>query len=160
MKTSGFINNITSRDKMALVSSVATKTGIVVSITLALYFYAMQLFGLHQMLILRGLNFLFLITGILFAIRYFTDANNKIDYLQGLRIGAQVTITASLPFALFMMVYLNLDAAFMQYIQSAAPLGQYLTPEIAACAILFEGVASGLIFTYIVMPYYKKEPIQ
>ncbi|MCB0409756.1 MAG: hypothetical protein KDD29_06020, partial [Flavobacteriales bacterium] len=116
----------------------------------------MKLLNLHEVLILRTGNFIFLAAGILYALKYFTKKLN-IDYLQGIKIGAYVTAFSVLPFALFMYFYLHLDAEFMSIVQQHSPFGDYLNPGVASGALVFEGVASGLLFTYIVMPYFKKE---
>lgn len=159
MKNTAEINDNKSHKTHALdkASLAAIRTGILISVCLVVYFFAMKSIGLIEVFNLRLINFLFLAVGILHLLRRFSGKNHTTEYLKGLKIGILATIFAVVPFALFVLVYLSMDSAFMTFIQENAPFGKYIYPTSAAAVIMFEGLASGFIFTYIVLPYFKKE---
>lgn len=141
-------------------SGYCIRTGLVVCLTLIAYFFIMKAFGLHTELVLRGFNFLFLVGGILFALRHFSREMNGLEYFTGIRIGAQVTAFAVLPFAVFFGIYLKMDPSFMIYLRDNLELGPYLIPFTTVLALLIEGFVSGMLATYVLMPYFKKEPAE
>ena len=161
MKTNLVINKEESRNQAFFSLSTAHRwAGPLTAVSLVLFFLVMKSFKLHELLYLRYFNGLFLISAVLFALfqyrKYYSDGKG-IDYLTGLRLGAMVTLTATIPFAFFMGVYLMLDTAFMDYIKINTDLGYELTPGIAAISLFIEGLSSGLIFTFMLMQYLKYE---
>lgn len=129
--------------------------GLIVCAFLILYFFVMKYFGLYEKTFLRGFNFIFLASGILYAL--WLQKNSKIDYLKGLKIGAVVSLWAAIPFTIFVYIYLKSDIDFMTHLSKTQMIGEYLNSGTASGAIFFEGMVSGLIFTYIIMPYFKEE---
>jgi H+/Cl- antiporter ClcA len=115
----------------------------------------MKLLGVVHVIELRALNFFVLATGVVMALRSFSRTNpESFTYLKGLGLGVLTGIIASVLFGLFVFIYTNLlDPAFMQSIIENEPFGQYLNPYIAGVAVAVEGIASGLILTFIVMNY-------
>jgi hypothetical protein len=139
-------------------NQLCTRTGLIVCLCLIGYFFFMEAVGLQTVLVLRALNMIFMGGGILFALnRYSKLIRRKLDYFTGIRIGALVSLIASIPFALFVGIYLRLDPVFMSYLRENMPLGEYISVVAAAAAIAAEGVVSGLIITFIVMPYFKRQ---
>jgi hypothetical protein len=134
------------------------RTGLLVCVSLILYFILMQLVGLQRVLVLRGFNMVLLGAGIVWALnRYTRMIRRKLDYFTGLRIGALMSVVATIPFSLFVGIYLTLDTAFMNYLVENMPLGTYLSEWGAAAAVAMEGLSSGFIITFVVMPYFKKQ---
>ncbi|HWY10801.1 MAG TPA: hypothetical protein VN026_05730 [Bacteroidia bacterium] len=138
-------------------SLLCNLTGVIVSCLLIGFFLIMKVFGWYQILELRYFNFLILFAGIHSA---FLSYRNKvspegINYLKGLKMGLRITLTAVIPFAIFMGIYLKIDTNFMNYIIQHGDFGRYLTPGRAAGVVGFEGFVSGAIMTYIIMPYFK-----
>lgn len=142
--------------EVPLSTSIAIKAGIVVTLSLIAYFLTMRMFELHQVLLFRFFNFFFLLSGIIWALNaYKVKTGQKIDYFVGLYIGCYTTIISVIPFALFVLMYLNADTVFMQLIVESVPYGKFLTAGTASGAILIEGTSSGLIISFIAMQYYK-----
>jgi hypothetical protein len=115
----------------------------------------MKLVGIVHIIELRALNIFVLAAGVIVALRYFSKVKHKsFTYLKGLGLGVLTCIIASVLFGLFVFVYTNfIDPPFMQEIVDNEPFGQYLNPYIAGVAVVVEGIASGLILTFIVMNY-------
>lgn len=140
-------------------SALCYKTGFLVAASLIGFFFLMKAIGFYEILGLRYLNVIFLLTGIIIAFSSYRskkESDNEIDYLTGLKMGMHITFAAAIPFAIFMAIYLNIDKNFMIYIQQNAMFGEYLSPLSAAVATLLEGAASGVIITFMVMQYFKK----
>jgi hypothetical protein len=97
--------------------------------------------------------------GIISAFSYYKNKYSPggLDYLFGLRLGLRITLTAIVPFSIFMGLYLKMDPGFMEFIINNAAFGEYLTPLSSAAAIGFEGFVAGALVSYITMPYFKKE---
>jgi hypothetical protein len=131
--------------------------GFLTSLSLVVYFLLMKAVGLNQVLEFRYVNVVFLITGILgtyYNYRRKVDTEG-IEYLTGLKMGLRITLTAIIPFALFMAIYLRIDTDFMHYIREYAPFGRYLTPINAAGVVGVEGFISGGITSFMAMQYFK-----
>lgn len=135
----------------------AVKYGLITTGALIAYFLLMKLAGLVQIVELRMLNLIILIAGVGFAIRkYKRQGDTEMDYLQGFGIGMLTSAVSVITFALFVFFYLNLiDPAFMETLRQEEAFGQYLNPYMAAVAIFFEGIGSGLILSFIIMQYMK-----
>lgn len=139
--------------------SLSTEVGLITSISLMLFFLTMKLFNLHEILLFRYLNFIFLLSGMLIVFNYFNKKTKGkgIDYLTGISLGVRFSFAAVVPFAFFMGIYLTLDDWFMTYIKNTAEFGSYLNPVIAAGAIFIEGIGAGVITTFMMMQYFKEK---
>ena len=135
----------------------ALKYGLITAAGLIAYFLLMKLAGLVQIVELRMLNLFILIAGVGFAMReYKKRGEDEMDYLHGFGIGMLTSAVSVITFALFVFAYLNFfDPAFMETLRQEEAFGQYLNPYIAAVAIFFEGMGSGLILSFIFMQYMK-----
>ncbi|HEV7229911.1 MAG TPA: DUF4199 domain-containing protein [Bacteroidia bacterium] len=150
------------KEKTDLRTSASTRlslgTGLTISAILIAYFFVMASLGLHKHLTLRAFNLVPLIAGIIFALnRYSKMRGGKIEYFKGIRLGMMVTAIATLPFAVFLLIYLNIDTDFMNYLIQHMEMGKYLSPPAAAIAAFIEGLSTGFIATFVAMPYYKKQ---
>lgn len=140
-----------NRDKIAL------KYGLLASGGLVGLFLIASFTGYANMLQLRVLNALVLFPGIWFSLRYFIKrTNTDVVYLRSLILGLQTAAVAVIPFALFLFTYLQIDTTFMLYLRENAILGKYLSPFIISFVVFFEGMMSGVLFSYISMQYMKK----
>lgn len=148
-----------SKDRFTYASTLSTQVGLITSLSLMIYFLAMRLFNLHEILLLRYFNFIFLLSGILIVFHQFNKRNGKkgIDYFTGLGLGIRITLSAVIPFAFFMGIYLSVDEAFMTFVKNTAEFGSYLNPVVAAGAVCIEGISAGVITTFVTMQYYKEK---
>lgn len=135
----------------------ALKYGLITTTGLITYFLLMKVAGMVQIVELRMLNLFILIAGVGFAIReYKRRSDDEMDYLQGFGIGMLTSAVSVTVFALFIFFYLNIfDPAFMETIRQEEAFGEYLNPYMAAVAIFFEGMGSGLILSFIIMQHMK-----
>lgn len=142
-------------DSKITVEKTAEKFGLLTALGLVALFFIMKFLGVVHIVELRALNFFVLATGVVMALRSFSrEKHQSFSYLKGLGLGVLTAIIASVSFALFVFIYTNfLDPAFMQSIIDNEPFGLYLNPYIAAVAVAVEGIASGLILSFIAMNY-------
>ena len=137
------------------VEKTAEKFGLFTALGLIALFFIMKAAGVLHIIELRALNFFVLAAGVIMSLRSF-KANKpaSFTYLKGLGLGVLTGIVASVVFAIFVFVYTHfLDPAFMQTMVENEPFGQYLNPYIAAVAVAVEGIASGMILSFIAMNY-------
>ncbi|HXC05947.1 MAG TPA: hypothetical protein VNZ86_14390 [Bacteroidia bacterium] len=143
---------------ISLITSLCLRIGLSTLAFLILYFLVMSLFGLHKDVWFRALNIVILGWGIWVGLSHYRAmVRSRFDYFAGLRIGALITLIAVTPFAILTGIYLSLDSSFMNYLTHNLSIGAYLSPAVAAGAVLIEGLVSGLIFTFVVMPYFKEQ---
>jgi hypothetical protein len=143
---------------ISFVWGISLRVGLMTLALLIVYFLAMDLLGYNRIIWLRALNMLILGWGIVLGLKqYQAKRGARFDYFTGLRIGATISIIAVVPFALLTGVYLSMDTAFMNYLVNNLSIGPYLSPATAAAGIMVEGIISGLVFTFVVMPYFKEQ---
>jgi len=141
--------------------NVAIKYGLYTAIGLIAYFLVMKIVGLVHIIELRTLNFLILVAGIIKATRFYRDHHQEqMTYLKGFGIGILTSGVAVIPFALFIFIYLQLDVELLNYIIEGDTYGQHLNPYMLSFIIAFEGLFSGLILTFIIMQYMKRDLLQ
>ena len=159
MKTYKLTQKRSADEIYSFESLLCNLTGVIVSLLLVSFFLIMRTFGWYQVLELRYFNVLILFAGIHSALLSYRNriSPEGIDYLKGLKMGLRISLTAIIPFAIFMAIYLKIDTNFMNYIIQNGEFGKYLTPGRAAGVIGFEGFVSGAIMTYIIMPYFKNK---
>ena len=142
------------------ISTISISVGAVVSIVLMGYFLLLRNFAVEQIFYLRLLNLFFLLAGILVA-EYFCSSKiaHKVDYLRGIRVGIQVTLAATIPYVIFIALYLKMDPAFVTFIQTNSSFGKFLNPLVPCIAgiVGIEGIVSGFVLTYVIMPYFKRK---
>lgn len=91
--------------------------------------------------------------GLWLAIRSWMQQNPERhdEYPSGVALGLMTTLVAVVPFSIFMAIFLAYNPGFLASIQSTAALGKYFTPVMASAVILMEGIAVGLIGSYLIM---------
>ncbi|MCB0554094.1 MAG: DUF4199 domain-containing protein [Phaeodactylibacter sp.] len=131
---------------------IAIKYGFLMFAGFTLFFLLMHLLGHSRNFNLRIFNGVIHIGLITLAIKEYRKANpdNISNYLSGVALGMYASLIGVVGFTIFMAFYLIGDADFMHYIQNAVPIGEYLNPITASLYILVEGVAVGLIGSYLV----------
>lgn len=82
---------------------------------------------------------------------------DPIGYLDGLRMGMQVTLISVLIFIAFLALYLKfIDRGFLQVMEASGLWSFHkVTISQASIGIFIEGMASGLIITFALMQYFK-----
>lgn len=150
---------IVTNENKPSVFSLSTEVGLITSISLMVFFLTMKLFNLHEILLFRYFNFIFLLSGMLIVFNQFNKKTKGkgIDYLTGISLGVRFSLAAVVPFAIFMGIFLTLDEGFMTFIKKTAEFGSYLNPVIAAGAICIEGIGAGVITTFMMMQYFKEK---
>ena len=123
---------------------------------IALYFLVMKLLGLEHILVLRMLNFVIVIWGINAAIKTNIFKNNNSDYLTNIMIGAASSTIAVFASAISLLVYVSfINPGFIHELESSLMWGNNLNATLIAFVVFFEGTASSIVSTFIVMQYWK-----
>jgi glucose uptake protein GlcU len=118
------------------------------------YFLVMKVIGLSHHVELRLLNLVILVAGVYYALKKFKETHGKhINYFRALATGVATAAIGSLGFALFMFLFMKLDASMMQSIIDNEPMGRYLNAYMAAFIVALEGVFSGLLVTFVLINY-------
>lgn len=115
------------------------------------FFLCMHLLGWSQHYFLRVFNGLIQGLGLWLVLRAWLNQypERHDDYPAAVALGLLTTLAATLPFAVFMTIFLAYSPGFMAFIQSQTPMGAYFNPVTASVFILMEGIAGGLIGSYI-----------
>jgi hypothetical protein len=138
---------------------IAIRYGIMTLVGLVGYFLIMNLLGLIYIVELRIFNLFILTYGIWLALKeYLKQTGDETVYLRTLALGVFTSLTAVIPFALFILFYMQYDTTFMQHIVENEMFGQYLNPFIVSFLIFFEGMISGFFIAFTLMQYLKKSP--
>jgi hypothetical protein len=123
---------------------------------IALYFLIMKLLGLEHILVLRMLNFVIVIWGINAAIKTNIFKNDDTDYLSNTLIGVSTSIIAVFASSLSLYVYLTfISPEFIHQLESSLLWGNNLNALLIAFVVFFEGTASSVVSTFIIMQYWK-----
>jgi hypothetical protein len=132
--------------------------GLTIFVLLVGFFLIMKSLGLHEIISLHYFNGVFLLLGLFFALSSISKKNesNKIEYFNGIKTGMRMTLIAIIPFAIFIGLYLKIDTSFMTFLYHNSVFGHYLTPFVAGVVIAVEGIVSGFLLTFILMPYFKE----
>lgn len=126
--------------------------GTLLTLALIVYFFIMYAFGLVHIIELRFLNLFIMMAGIYLAMRQYKRTHNgHLNYFRALSIGVATSTIGTTTFAVFLLLYLKIDANMMQLIIEREPMGRYLNEYIAAAAIMVEGVFSGSTLTYLML---------
>ena len=118
------------------------------------FFLTMHLLNWSQNYYLRIFNGIIHAGGLWFALQTWMRENpdkHHDEYPMGVALGLMTTLVAVVPFAVFMAIFLAYNPGFMASIQAQTPIGQYFNPVTASVFILMEGIAAGLIGSYILM---------
>ena len=127
--------------------------GIILTALMIGYFFIMMTAALYENFNLRFVNVLFYLVITWAAIRNFykTNPDKKFNYLTGVLAGFRPALVGVILFAVFQMIYLSIDTQLMSSLEDKAPIDATLTPITAGLYLIFEGVAVGLIASYLSM---------
>lgn len=130
---------------------IALKYGFWMFIGFLSFFLFMHLLDLSQHYHLRILNGLIHITAIYLAIReYRRKFTSEFNYLSGVAMGMEASVVGVLAFAMFQLFFLTFNTEFLLGLRESISIGGYLNPYTACLFILMEGIAVGLLGSYIV----------
>ena len=134
--------------------------GLKIAGALIAYFLFMQVVGLSHHVELRLLNVIIIVGGLYYSLKKFkTTHADHMNYFRGLVTGVATGAIASVVFAGFMFVYMQLDSSLMQSIVDNEPMGHYLNPYISAFIIALEGVFSGMLCTFVLLNYVGTDEV-
>ncbi len=139
------------------IQQLGVKVGLVVCGLCIGFFLLMNALDLGHISELRYFNFLILILGLIFVFNYFKRPGRKIDYLPGMGLGFITSTVSLIPFAFFLYLYFSyIDPDLLIKIKSSSTLmSSYLTPLASAIGVAIEGIAYGVIVSFVIMQYYK-----
>ena len=124
------------------------------------YFLVMKFAGLNEIVELRLFNLLILVAGVYFALKKFKETHFKhLNYFIALATGVATAAIGSVLFALFLFVWMKVDANMMQSIIEKEPMGRYLNAYMAAFIVALEGVFSGLLVTFVLINYIHTDEV-
>lgn len=134
---------------------IAEKYGLLIALGLIIFFFIMRVFDLLYIVELRALNAVIMIVGIRVALKVMKNTlPERFTYFQGIGTGILTGIIGSIIFALFVFAYVTfIDPSLMQSIIENEPMGRFMNPYIVSVIIALEGIASALLFSFIMMNY-------
>lgn len=135
--------------------------GIIIFVALVAYFFLMKMLGLIRHQELRAFNGVIILVGVILAIAKSKHINNdRISYFNGIGCGMLTSLFGVAPFAIFVVFYLLIDVPFLQDIQEKSAFGELINPFTGGFINFIEGMAAGLISSFIVMPYFKTSTLE
>jgi hypothetical protein len=141
-------------------NQIPANSGLKIAGGLIAYFLLMKMVGLSNHVELRLLNLFIIIGGIYFALKKFKETHGKhLNYFLALATGVATGAIASLVFALFLFLWMKLDANMMKSIVENEPMGRHLNAYMAAFIVALEGVFSGLLVTFVLINYINTDEV-
>jgi len=123
---------------------------------IALFFLIMKIFGLEDKSYLRMLNFIIVLWGINSAIKTNITKNHDTQYFSNLMIGFATSLFSVLASAISLLIYIKfISPNFIHVLESSQMWGDNLSLTKITIVIFFEGFASSMISTFIIMQYWK-----
>ncbi len=145
-------------EKKPSVNITGLKAGLIVSISLIIYFMIMRFFNLTGSVIAWSFNLVILFTGIYFTYRYYRiKTKPNIDYLPGMLLGSITTLVSAGIFTIFVYLFFSsVDASQLLLLNdNILFLGEGVTALRVAGATVVEGISSGIVISFMMMQYYK-----
>jgi hypothetical protein len=140
------------------IQQTGLKTGLLISVSLIVYFMIMKYFNFIYSAGAWSFNFVFLFGGIVLTYRYYRmETKLNVDYLPGIALGCITTAASVIPFTLFIYIYfLQVNPSLLVLLKdNILFMGEEITPMRAAVATFVEGISSGVIISFIMMQYYR-----
>jgi len=143
------------------INQIIIKNAFKIILGIILYFFAMKLLGLENISELRFLNFIFVVWGINSAIKGNIKKNKDTFYISNLFIGVSTSIVAVGMILISLIVYVSLiEPEFIILLENSFLWGSNLSLPLIVFAISIEGIASSVIFSFILMQYWKNYKIE
>ena len=121
------------------------------------FFLLMKVFGLHERTEVAYINGVFLIGGIVLALREYRRAtHNRIDYLPGLGVGFLTSLVSSVILALFFIAYSTIDKEFASHVMTGNLYGMQLSVLMIFLVIILQGTVAGTFIGFIAMQFFKR----
>jgi hypothetical protein len=137
---------------------VSSIYGTIIFLGLTAYFLIMYAVGLIHVLELRLLNLLIMLAGVYYAIKQYRRTHGgNISYFRVLMVGSGAAGIAASTFAVFLVIFLELEGNLMEAIRQNEHIGRYLNPYIASFAVMLEGILSGFGLSYLLANYMVTE---
>ncbi len=138
--------------------NVALKYGIIVGIAHIVYFIIMGVFGLQHIVELSFISSVFLIIGIVKAIKSFKIyKKGMINYFQGLGIGVITGLVSSTLLSVFLAIYISMiDASYLQNLQASALFPEGLSLIALSALTVVYGTWPGFFIAFIAMQWFKR----
>ena len=134
--------------------------GIKTAAGLIAFFVLMWLVGLGHHVELRLLNLFILTAGIFFGLKKFKETHeDHLNYFRALITGVSMGAIGSIIFAVFMFIWMKVDAEMMNAIIENEPMGRYLNAYITAFVVALEGVFSGLLVTFVLINWVTTDDV-
>lgn len=133
---------------------IALRYGAWMFLGFTVFFLVMHLLQWSHNYYLRIFNGVIHAASLWLALRAWMNENPEQrhdDYPSGVALGLMTSLVAVIPFTIFMAIFLAYNPGFMASIQNQTPLGAYFTPVTASVFILMEGIAAGVIGSYIIL---------
>lgn len=132
--------------------------GLCTGLVLIAYFAIMRVTGLADVLWLRMFNLLILFGGVILSSnRYANMTRDNYNWFNTLGNGCITVISALILFCTFLVIELTIDKELMAVLNRDAWFGDFLNPVLAAGGVFIEGMASGMILSYILLSYFNDE---
>jgi drug/metabolite transporter (DMT)-like permease len=143
------------------IPAIGFKYGLISFAACAVYFLIMRAVNLIQVPEFRYLNYAILLGGIALALNEVrhTIHRHRINYLPGMGIGLWVSLVCALFFAVFLAIYSSIDKDFVARIKPNLPFQDYVNPLMLAFVAAGEMLVSGVIITFVVMQFFKRNTI-
>jgi len=132
---------------------IAIKYGLWMFIGFTLYFVVMHLLGLSETFEARLFNGVVHLSLLYLAIQEYRKADETGDtsnYMRGVAVGMYSSFIGVLGFTIFMVIFLSINDSFMMALKEHFAIGRYLNPLSASLFMFVEGIAVGLIGSYII----------
>jgi hypothetical protein len=141
------------------IQNICLKNGFITSSLLIASFMALCAIT-HTLEInqLSAINLFILAFGVYFALEELSPDGKgaSIEYFEGFKVGLYTSLIAVGIHTLFIGIYTSLDVSILNQISEGGFWNFTANPLVAAGITLFEGLAAGLIITYCLMQYFKK----
>lgn len=136
---------------------IGIRYGLWVGTAYIVFFLLMKVLGLHERTEVAYVNGVFLIGGIVLALReYKRVTRNHIDYLPGLGVGFLTSLISSIILALFFIGYSTFDKEFASHVMTANLYGMSLSVLMIFLVIILQGTVAGTIIGFIAMQLFKR----
>lgn len=130
--------------------------GVIIFIAISIYFLLMELLGLTHLFYLRFLNILFVFYGVNRTIKQNLEEGNK-QFVSN-AVSAMFTSVIGVVLSIIALViysYLQGGDAFVQSLSETFLFGGNPSIDAYSISLLFEGVASSVIVTLLLMLYWN-----
>jgi hypothetical protein len=138
-------------------------SGICIAAGLIAYFLLMKAAGLAQVVGLRAVNLVIMLSGLMLMYNYYrSHTKDKVNYFPGIGLGSVAIAVSVVLFSGFIFFYFwKLDPGLLEDIRHRNPhTANILTPFTSAFEVACEGIGSGAMLVFSLMQYYKGDFLQ